>query len=114
AAASRMAGRPSGSVAWLVACAVSAGGVLCCNGMSRGAMSAAAENASITIGAVLALTGDAAHWGLPARDGAQLAAEEINAAGGIGGRKLALTVEDDRSRPADAVAAFNRLAAAGH
>jgi len=77
-------------------------------------MSAAAENASITIGAVLALTGDAAHWGVPARDGAQLAVEEINAAGGIGGRKLALVVEDDHSRPADAVAAFNRLAAPGN
>jgi branched-chain amino acid transport system substrate-binding protein len=74
-------------------------------------MPANAESAPIAIGAVLPLTGDAAHWGIPARNGAELAAEEINRAGGVGGRRLALAVEDDHSQPADAVAAFNRIVA---
>jgi branched-chain amino acid transport system substrate-binding protein len=73
---------------------------------------AAAEEAPITIGVVLPLTGEAAHWGIPPRDGAEMAVEEINQAGGIGGRKLALVVEDDRCQPAEGIAAFNRIVAA--
>jgi branched-chain amino acid transport system substrate-binding protein len=75
-------------------------------------MSVAAEGGPITIGAVLPLTGEAAHWGIPARNGGEMAAEEVNGAGGIGGRKLALMIEDDRCRPADGVAAFNKIMAA--
>jgi branched-chain amino acid transport system substrate-binding protein len=72
-------------------------------------MSIAAENGPITIGAVLPLTGDAAHWGIPARKGAELAVEEINRAGGVDGRTLGLMIEDDRCQPADGVAAFNKI-----
>src|SRR5208337_5525890 len=56
---------------------------------------AAADSEVITIGAVLPLSGEAAHWGIPPRNGAQLAIDQINAAGGIGGRKLQLLVEAD-------------------
>jgi branched-chain amino acid transport system substrate-binding protein len=82
----------------------------CCV-ISFGAVSAAAENEPITIGAVLPLTGDAAHWGIPPRDAAELAIDEINNAGGIGGRRLKLVVEDDRCQPAEGVSAFNRIMA---
>jgi branched-chain amino acid transport system substrate-binding protein len=58
------------------------------------------------------LTGDAAHWGIPPRDAAELAIDEINRAGGIGGRKLKLFVEDDRCQPPDGVSAFNKIMAA--
>ena len=40
--------------------------------------------------------------------GAQMAADEINAAGGIDGRKVVLTVYDDHSSSTDAVRAFQR------
>src|SRR5882672_6280877 len=50
--------------------------------MFFGVVSAAAENEPITIGALLPLTGDAAHWGIPPRDAAELAIDEINNAGG--------------------------------
>ena len=40
-----------------------------------------------------------------------MAVEEINHAGGIGGRSLALVVEDDRCSPADGVSAFNTIMA---
>jgi branched-chain amino acid transport system substrate-binding protein len=85
---------------------------LCTYGsVSGGSPSAAAENEPIAIGAVLPLTGDAAHWGIPPRNAAELAVEEINDAGGIGGRKLKLLVEDDRCQPADGVSAFNKIMA---
>jgi branched-chain amino acid transport system substrate-binding protein len=89
-----------------IACLVSACGVLGWN-----AVLSAADSDQISIGAVLPLSGDAAHWGIPARTGAELAVHEINAAGGIGGRSLALVVEDDRCSPADGVSAFNTIMA---
>jgi len=63
----------------------------------------------IIIGAILPLTGDAAQWGIPPLNGAQLAVEEINASGGISGKKLALQVEDTRCEPKDGVSAFSKL-----
>jgi branched-chain amino acid transport system substrate-binding protein len=70
---------------------------------------AVSQSNAITIGVILPLSGDAAHWGIPVRDGAELAVEEINNGGGINGRKLALAIEDDRCQPAEGVGAFNRL-----
>src|SRR5260370_19422508 len=98
--------RPISTVVLKIAFALIAYGVICSN-----AISAAAENEPITIGAVLPLTGDAAHWGIPPRHAAELAVDEINGAGGIGGRTLELFVEDDRCQPADGVAAFNQIMA---
>ena len=89
-----------------IACLVGACGVLSWN-----AVLSAADSDQISIGAVLPLSGDAAHWGIPARTGAEMAVEEINHAGGIGGRSLALVVEDDRCSPADGVSAFNTIMA---
>jgi len=49
----------------------------------------------ITIGATLPLTGTAAVAGQGLQAGMQIAADEINAGGGIGGRKLKLVLLDD-------------------
>ncbi|MDR3469099.1 MAG: ABC transporter substrate-binding protein [Xanthobacteraceae bacterium] len=47
----------------------------------------------------------------PYRKGWQLAVEEINAAGGIKGKKLIVISKDDGGKPADAVTAANELVA---
>ncbi len=47
----------------------------------------------------------------PYRKGWQLAVEEINAAGGLLGKKLAVVSKDDAGKPADAVTAANELVA---
>ena len=65
----------------------------------------------IIIGAILPLTGEAAQWGIPPRDGAILAIEEINRRGGVNGRPLQLVTEDDRCNPRDGVSAINSLTA---
>src|SRR5713226_1742832 len=98
--------RPIRTVVLTIAFASSTCGVIAWNFIS------AAENAPIPIGAVLPLTGDAAHWGIPPRHAAELAIDEINRAGGIGGRNSKLFVEDDRCQPADGVSAFNKIMAA--
>src|SRR3990170_5542471 len=47
----------------------------------------------------------------PYKKGMELALEEINAAGGVGGRKLQLVVRDDGGTPGDAVRVAEELIA---
>ena len=55
------------------------------------------------------LTGLGETYGTVANQAKQLAADEINAAGGINGRELELIVEDSKCGAADAVVAYNKL-----
>ncbi len=64
---------------------------------------------TIKIGLILPLTGDAADWGIPPRNGAQLAVDEINKNGGINGKLIELIIEDDVCDPAKGVAAMNKI-----
>lgn len=61
------------------------------------------------VGVFLALTGDTADFGTTTRDGIQLAASEINQAGGVNGKKIRLVIEDDRGNPAEARTAVTKL-----
>lgn len=53
----------------------------------------------IKIGDLVALTGGLGPYGPPIRDGAQLAVDQINAAGGILGQELELVVRDTATSP---------------
>ena len=64
---------------------------------------------TITIGAHGPITGPAAYIGLAGRDGMLLAVKEINASGGINGRKIAVAFEDDGHSPTKALAAAKKL-----
>jgi branched-chain amino acid transport system substrate-binding protein len=63
----------------------------------------------IRIGALTSLTGNFAPWGVQVRDGMQLAVNEINQAGGVDGRQLALVVADDQSKAEEGARALERL-----
>lgn len=64
----------------------------------------------VKIGVVNPLTGPAALYGVIAQKAAQMAADEINARGGmLGGRKLELVFEDDHTSPEGVVNAINKL-----
>ncbi len=63
----------------------------------------------IAIGVVSALTGPNATYGISTQQGADLAADEINAKGGLGGRTLALIHLDDLGEPEQARIAAQRL-----
>ncbi len=65
--------------------------------------------ATISIGVILPLTGDAAQYGKSLQLGADLAAEEINRKGGINGHEIRLLYEDSKGEPATAVSAINKL-----
>ncbi|MDR1908701.1 MAG: ABC transporter substrate-binding protein [Spirochaetaceae bacterium] len=64
---------------------------------------------AVTIGGMGPLSGDNAQFGQEARNGAQLAVDEINAAGGLLGKTLNLVYEDDQSDPALAINVFRKL-----
>jgi branched-chain amino acid transport system substrate-binding protein len=64
---------------------------------------------TIRIGFQAPLTGPAASDGKTALQGAQLAVEQINAAGGVNGSKLELVVLDDQTQPAQAVPLANKF-----
>ena len=71
------------------------------------------DEQTLIIGGSGPLTGDAAAYGIAVQNGAKLAIDEINAAGGVNGIKLALKFEDDVCDPATAVNAYATLYDAG-
>lgn len=66
-------------------------------------------SAQIKIGVAEALTGNAAQYGVPIRKGFELAAGEINGAGGINGKKLELIIEDEQGKKEEAINVFRKL-----
>ena len=69
----------------------------------------AAEPAEIPIGMYGALTGPEAAFGTSTLSGVRLAVEEINAAGGLLGRRVRLVVEDDGGRADQAASVVTKL-----
>ena len=64
----------------------------------------------IVIGVAAPMTGNLAQIGTRLVEGAQLAADEANAHGGVGGRQVAIRVEDDQADPKVALAVARKLA----
>jgi branched-chain amino acid transport system substrate-binding protein len=68
-----------------------------------------AANEPYVVGAVVSESGPASTLGRPAADSIIMAVDEINAAGGVDGHPLALTILDDQSDPTMAVSAVRKL-----
>jgi branched-chain amino acid transport system substrate-binding protein len=79
--------------------------------MASNAPAARAE--TLTIGYIGSLTGGAAQYGLAGQEGLKIVADKVNAKGGldIGGKHYVLKIVpyDDQQKPAQAVAAYERL-----
>ena len=85
-----------------------------CGGSASGPGSSASPSPSpIRIGAVYDLTGSQSALDAPSLDGARLAVDRINAAGGLLGRRVELLERDGQSSPAMARAAVRSLVRAG-
>lgn len=72
-----------------------------------GAPKAAAD--TIKIGFMGALTGDVAMFGKPTLEGMKMAAEEINAAGGINGKKIEIVEADNRGDKQEGASVAQKL-----
>ncbi len=69
-----------------------------------GADTAVVANETITIGVTLALTGTGAPFGKPAQDGTRVAQQQVNALGGVLGKKVVFEIVDDNTDSAKAKA----------
>jgi branched-chain amino acid transport system substrate-binding protein len=73
------------------------------------AATSAAPSEPIRIGAITSLSANFAPWGVKIRAGMAYAAAEINAAGGVNGRKIEIVERDDKNNPNGAVTDFRDL-----
>ena len=80
-----------------------------CGDNAGGAASGDAQANTFKIGAIGPLTGAAAAYGNAVVNGAELAVEEINAAGGINGYQIEYKKEDDEHNAEKSVNAYNTL-----
>jgi branched-chain amino acid transport system substrate-binding protein len=64
---------------------------------SGGGPGSTAGGDKVKIGVFMSLTGSTAQFGISSTNGIKMAAEEVNAAGGINGKQVELLVQDDRS-----------------
>jgi branched-chain amino acid transport system substrate-binding protein len=67
------------------------------------------SDTEIVVGTHEDLSGPIKGWGVPVANGMKMAAEEINATGGINGRKIRLVIEDSGYDPKRAVLATQKL-----
>lgn len=77
--------------------------------MSCGANQSQEESSTIKVGGMGPLTGSAAMYGITVDKGAKLAFEEINANGGVLGKKFEYISLDEKADPIEAVNAYNKL-----
>ena len=68
-----------------------------------------ADEATVKLGIVSPMSGPNARYGAFSLRGAQLAAKEINDAGGVDGRKIAIFSADSQGTPVEGVSATRRL-----
>jgi branched-chain amino acid transport system substrate-binding protein len=64
----------------------------------------------VKLGVITSLTGAYTTLGVANKAGIDIAVDEVNGSGGVNGRKLQLSYEDDQTTPTQAVIAFNKLA----
>jgi branched-chain amino acid transport system substrate-binding protein len=68
----------------------------------------------IQVGEFASLTGATASFGQSSHKGTQMAFDEINADGGVLGRKMRLVTEDDQSRPGEAATVVRKMISRDH
>ncbi|MCU7730118.1 ABC transporter substrate-binding protein [Actinoplanes sp. KI2] len=76
-----------------------------CGGNSSGD----SKSSPVKLGMITSLTGNYAPLGTEDRKAVELAVQQINDKGGLLGRQIELTVQDDKSMPDQSVLAFNQL-----
>ena len=92
--------------AWLIlAVVVIAVGVLLAIALTR-----STPDGTIKLGATFPLTSEVASYGHKAKRGIELAVEEINATGGVLGRKIEVDFQDDRNDKKEAVTIVTKFA----
>lgn len=69
----------------------------------------AASEDAIKVGASFELTGNVANYGKAILSGVKMAVDEVNAAGGVNGKKIALVESDNKSEPSESGNSVTKL-----
>ena len=83
--------------------------MVCATLVGCGNSGSSASGDVFKIGAIGPSTGDAASYGIAVKNGAQIAVDEINEAGGINGYQIEYKFEDDECDAEKSVNAYNVL-----
>jgi branched-chain amino acid transport system substrate-binding protein len=99
---------------WQTGALAAAAGVLLVGGCKdqggdSGGATSAAGGGVITLGLNTSLTGGTATFGKNTQNGVQMAIDEVNAKGGVLGKKVVLQTEDNASRADESVTAVQKL-----
>ncbi len=70
---------------------------------------ASTDTGPIKVGVYADLTGQTSSFGQSTKNGIQMAADELNKAGGVNGRQIQLVIEDDQGLPAQAATVVTKL-----
>jgi branched-chain amino acid transport system substrate-binding protein len=81
-------------------------GAMCAMGVTRRSF---AQGTPIQLGSLVPLTGSGGSYGPSMAESIKWVIEQVNGSGGIKGRQLALTVEDDQTNPDSGVRAARKL-----
>lgn len=84
-------------------------GFIAMAGLSAALLAGPAAAQDYKVGISAGLTGYAATVDRAWRDGVQLAADAVNAKGGVLGKKIQIIVEDNRSEPQEAVTVYRKM-----
>ena len=79
------------------------------SGCNQSSSSASAESDRVKIGEFASLTGSEATFGQSSHHGTQLAVDELNASGGLLGKKVQLLTEDDQSQAGQSATVVRKL-----
>jgi len=78
-------------------------------GCGGGSPAKPADSKDIKVGVVYELTGGTASFGAAANNGAKLAFKEINAAGGVIGKQIAMVSADNKGEPSESANAMTKV-----
>src|SRR5438034_6789716 len=92
-----------------ISLAVLSFGLLGCPPKEGGGTTTSAGGGDILVGEYGSMTGPQATFGQSTHNGIMMAADEVNGAGGINGRKIKILTEDDQSKSEEAVTAVQKL-----
>jgi branched-chain amino acid transport system substrate-binding protein len=93
----------------LGACATAAAALVFVPGCKDPAGSGGSTGNTIKIGEYASITGGTATFGVSSHEGTMMAIDQINAAGGVLGKKIEVTMYDDRSDQSEAATAVQKL-----
>ncbi|HEX8650202.1 MAG TPA: ABC transporter substrate-binding protein [Pyrinomonadaceae bacterium] len=82
---------------------------LACERRGSGGNQRASDTGAILIGYYGDMSGRTSNFGQSTKNGAVMAVDELNRAGGIGGRQIQLLVEDDQGRPEQAATVVTKF-----